>query len=601
MKCNNCGYENIEEARFCGRCGADLQKSAFSVNNDILEEDGGKKKKAKKNVILLVVVAVIVAVAAAAYFALYIQPVKKYENAVTTGQKYMEEENYEEAIASFEKAIAIEPKKVETYRQLAKAYQAVDDAPSVEKTYERVRKVISEEYDDTAEVLADSFALYKDAITYYGKKGDTDKVKSLADEAVKILQDKQEVSEIQELKDFYLMNWGYYNKLEELEQTYGEGNVKKEVWNNPFYAFEGQQNCYHLEGLCFAQLIDFNKDGKEELLVAYLNPDGDPTSYLDYAYTEEVYEYKNDTVEKVFEGTCFIWDVEATSEIHVLSKDNEEYIVDGVVGNEVDYTIYGYKDDSFEQVKSIVADGESCLIDGTEVDMDQWNEVHDEWLSETENLQVYRLNANYEAKKESLESTLEELKTTFETLCNRLEIENDSLEETTSENDTDDETTASETVELMDQSTFEQYTGENTVEYLVDDYDGNGTNEAFAITGEDVGEEGVSDAKIYFVSADNAIQEVKDVEYGYFSETVEEDSSKFIIWEKWGGGSGSTSYVFGVKDGNYYELNISGQYMDFRKDGDTYYATTGDHSKGYHDYIDHTLSYDKTTKEFIEQ
>lgn len=48
MKCNNCGYENIEEARFCGRCGADLQKSAFSVNNDILEEDGGKKKKAKK-------------------------------------------------------------------------------------------------------------------------------------------------------------------------------------------------------------------------------------------------------------------------------------------------------------------------------------------------------------------------------------------------------------------------------------------------------------------------------------------------------------------------------------------------------------------------
>ncbi len=43
MKCNNCGYKK-EEARSCGRCGADLQKSAFSVSNDILEKMDSKRK-----------------------------------------------------------------------------------------------------------------------------------------------------------------------------------------------------------------------------------------------------------------------------------------------------------------------------------------------------------------------------------------------------------------------------------------------------------------------------------------------------------------------------------------------------------------------------
>lgn len=37
MKCNNCGTENVEEGKFCGKCGADLESvpSAKAQNQQV--------------------------------------------------------------------------------------------------------------------------------------------------------------------------------------------------------------------------------------------------------------------------------------------------------------------------------------------------------------------------------------------------------------------------------------------------------------------------------------------------------------------------------------------------------------------------------------
>lgn len=36
MKCLNCGFENSEDAKFCEKCGASLNKESFSKTNNVL-------------------------------------------------------------------------------------------------------------------------------------------------------------------------------------------------------------------------------------------------------------------------------------------------------------------------------------------------------------------------------------------------------------------------------------------------------------------------------------------------------------------------------------------------------------------------------------
>ena len=50
----------------------------------------------------------------------------RYDKLLNLGNKYLLEENYEQAIIAFDKAIKIEPKSVDARLGLAKAYVAVD-------------------------------------------------------------------------------------------------------------------------------------------------------------------------------------------------------------------------------------------------------------------------------------------------------------------------------------------------------------------------------------------------------------------------------------------------------------------------------------------
>lgn len=48
MKCNKCNYENNEPVRFCGKCGAVLQKKVNSVEENDLSNKKQKNKEIKK-------------------------------------------------------------------------------------------------------------------------------------------------------------------------------------------------------------------------------------------------------------------------------------------------------------------------------------------------------------------------------------------------------------------------------------------------------------------------------------------------------------------------------------------------------------------------
>lgn len=143
---------------------------------------------------------------------------------------------------------------------------------------------------------------------------------------------------------------------------------------------------------------------------------------------------------------------------------------------------------------------------------------------------------------------------------------------------------------------WEAVTGyqENEIYFIQDDYDGDGVQEAFGITGEvdeDFG--GYYDVCIYFINSRGNILEVSSDNiadtpqfsfYGYLGSanengepqliTVSQDgiNQKFLVWELSANGSASVSVIWGVWGGRMYEVFPSGQYMCFQQNEDGSYS-----------------------------
>lgn len=169
---------------------------------------------------------------------------------------------------------------------------------------------------------------------------------------------------------------------------------------------------------------------------------------------------------------------------------------------------------------------------------------------------------------------------------------------------------------------YVQSSGEQEVFFLPADYDGDGIEEAFGITGtyeNASGNASYHHVKIYFINSQGEVSCVRsdaknhDYLYGYpTSPTIEEaenysdqqllqaSSHKFLVWEISAFGSGSLSVILGVRDGRAYEPDISEEYMDFgESDSESeFVGYTSDFSKGYHDYIPHYFSFNDDTGEF---
>ena len=139
-----------------------------------------------------------------------------------------------------------------------------------------------------------------------------------------------------------------------------------------------------------------------------------------------------------------------------------------------------------------------------------------------------------------------------------------------------------------------------------DDYDGDGVSEAFGITSpEDYDELGLcGDVGVWFIDCEGNCTQLMSDTYGYLhQQKVTAGQQKFIVWEMSGGGSGSLSYIFGIRDGSPYEPLISGQYMQFetaKYDDTVYVGQTSDFSMGYHNYIITEFVFDSDSGEFVE-
>ena len=152
---------------------------------------------------------------------------------------------------------------------------------------------------------------------------------------------------------------------------------------------------------------------------------------------------------------------------------------------------------------------------------------------------------------------------------------------------------------------FEEQITDTILYFLYDDYDYNGTYEAFVVTArpDSVWND------IYYIGG-TVVKLTGDRQFGGYEfqdsanvrqrYMVDTGTQKFFIWENSAGGSGSTSYIFGVRNGAPYEPALSGKLQSFQKDGEQYVHYRSDFSQGFHDYIRTELGFDASAGEFTE-
>ena len=137
MYCRKCGSPNEEGARFCAKCGVEIEPP---------QEQEEKAKKGKKVRLWAGAAAILLTAAIlAGYFAMKNVDAKgEYEEYMAKADKYLETMDYEKAETEYLKAIAIDPKQEEPYVKLAELYEANGEPEKAESILAKAEKKVPE-------------------------------------------------------------------------------------------------------------------------------------------------------------------------------------------------------------------------------------------------------------------------------------------------------------------------------------------------------------------------------------------------------------------------------------------------------------------------
>lgn len=386
MYCRKCGAENQDHAQFCKDCGAPLRKVEVMV----------VKKRKKKYMLWTALVVVILATGIAGILIFHEQKKEKeFQINIRNGQKYLEQMEYKKAEACFQKAIDIDPKEVKAYQGLAETYEGLED---YEKAFEIYEEAFSKVQNTSEELKKEEEELYLGAIEFYDKQGKEDEATELIKEMEgkdQSEEGKNKLNELQKKRSYQ----AYYDLILEYQEKYGMGKIKTR-----------DQEAFCLEGLCFASLLDFDQNGKEELVLAYLSemPEREPPIPR---YTVEVWEFKKGKVDKVYTGNPYRI-METGSYLIFTQVEEQNYIIEGGANIlTVDDTIWGFDEEQkFKKITEIQTDGSNppkCSIDGKNVSQQEYEDMIQKWEKKKIGYGLYPAEVQ---TLETVESTLKDLR-----------------------------------------------------------------------------------------------------------------------------------------------------------------------------------------------
>ena len=155
--CKNCGNVFDEKYDVCPHCGTAIMhneaQNPYTYNMPaqmFMSQSSNIAAKKKSNIKLISIISASCLVLIGIIIALimiFSQPntQSQLSEQISLGEKYLTEENYEEAIVAFKKAIEIEPKDPELYIKLADAYMANGDSDNAIATLENGYKQTNDE------------------------------------------------------------------------------------------------------------------------------------------------------------------------------------------------------------------------------------------------------------------------------------------------------------------------------------------------------------------------------------------------------------------------------------------------------------------------
>lgn len=150
--------------------------------------------------------------------------------------------------------------------------------------------------------------------------------------------------------------------------------------------------------------------------------------------------------------------------------------------------------------------------------------------------------------------------------------------------------------------------GSNIGSWVYEDFDGNGTKEAYAVI--TVNHDSITECDqledIYFINDNGEITKMPGDFWGelYYSKTKEYEyfvcqRKGFFAVDSGNGGSGWQTLLYSVKDGSPYELDISRAIQGFNERDGIYYTTENEfYEEGGHGYLEVELIYNSSTQQF---
>lgn len=283
MKCSRCGKENKDTAKYCSECGAPLEQPEHSGEE--------KKKTSGKNKWLtgagiVILIAVLIAVGMVLFQK---KKEKEFQQLVVSADRYLEEMDYQKAEDSYREILKVDPSRKSAYTGIIQAY-------------------------------------------YY--QGEEEKIEEVINDAEEHISDTEGFDEIL-----------YWQEAKRRIQTYLDFMAETEE-RIPRDGYEIKDMRLQTYGLSFLKNVDFDADGIDEFVLAYLKDD--PVK-VDYAL--EVWAYKDGKMENVYTGDVFRTDTTCGIRF-ACTKDEMIQLVTGVSMEGI-RTYYAYKDGKFVQDMTI--------------------------------------------------------------------------------------------------------------------------------------------------------------------------------------------------------------------------------------------------------
>ncbi len=134
MFCEKCGRQNDDDAKFCESCGGTLAPIENQMMSSQTAGEIAQKRKANKLLIILLCFIVIAGAVVGVLFGTKAARKNKLQQKLEVAREYLDEMNYDMAIATYKEILEIDPKNTDAYIGLSDVYIAtgdIDEAVSV--------------------------------------------------------------------------------------------------------------------------------------------------------------------------------------------------------------------------------------------------------------------------------------------------------------------------------------------------------------------------------------------------------------------------------------------------------------------------------------